>query len=120
MGHAYVHHEDAGKGTWAYVFDTGVFVEHPEFEGRAIKGYNAWADEEEHVDNFGHGSHVAGTIASKTYGIAKKATVVDVKILRGVVSILGRFLKVAHVWWLTYVSGLWNYRACSRWYRVGS
>jgi oryzin len=32
-------------------------------------------------DAFGHGTHVAGTIASKDYGIAKKASIIAVKVL---------------------------------------
>lgn len=33
------------------------------------------------VDNAGHGTHVAGTIGGKTYGVAKAATLVSVKVL---------------------------------------
>jgi cerevisin len=34
------------------------------------------------VDGNGHGTHVAGTIAGKTFGVAKKANIVAVKVLR--------------------------------------
>lgn len=85
LGQKYVYDESAGGGTWAYVMDTGVLVNNTEFEGRAIKGYNAWP-EDTFDDKFGHGSHVAGIIGSKTFGVVKKATVVDVKVVRGVVS----------------------------------
>ncbi|KAI1807560.1 subtilisin-like protein [Daldinia bambusicola] len=83
LGHNYCYDESAGAGTYAYVLDSGVLTNNSEFEGRAIKGYNSWADTESFDDHFGHGTHVAGTIASKTYGVAKKATVVDVKVVRG-------------------------------------
>ncbi|KAF2794312.1 subtilisin-like proteinase Mp1 [Melanomma pulvis-pyrius CBS 109.77] len=82
LGQKYVYDESAGGGTWAYVLDTGIFVNNTEFEGRAIKGYNAWP-EDTFDDKYGHGSHVAGTIGSKTYGVAKKTTIVDVKVVRG-------------------------------------
>ena len=35
------------------------------------------------TDNAGHGTHVAGIIGSKTYGVAKKTTLVAVKIFEG-------------------------------------
>ncbi|KAH0442434.1 alkaline serine protease alp1 [Colletotrichum camelliae] len=75
----------AGEGSFAYVMDTGVTVTHPEFEGRAFKGYNAWAATGESFDDeFGHGSHVAGTIGAATFGVAKKSTIFDVKVARGI------------------------------------
>ncbi|GJN72374.1 subtilisin-like serine protease [Purpureocillium lilacinum] len=69
----------AGEGTCSYVIDTGVEADHPEFEGRAellksfIDGQNA--------DGNGHGTHVSGTIGSKTYGVAKKTKIYGVKVL---------------------------------------
>jgi subtilisin family serine protease len=33
------------------------------------------------ADGYGHGTHVAGTIGSVTYGIAKKTTLLAVKVL---------------------------------------
>ncbi|KAK6957976.1 hypothetical protein Daesc_000768 [Daldinia eschscholtzii] len=91
-GHKYCYDDSAGAGTYAYVLDSGVLTNNSEFEGRAIKGYNSWTGEESFDDHFGHGTHVAGTIASKTYGVAKKATIVDVKVVRG-----EGYSTVAHV-----------------------
>ncbi|KAI1487265.1 peptidase S8/S53 domain-containing protein [Biscogniauxia mediterranea] len=82
-GHAYTYDDSAGEGTFAYVLDTGVMIENSELQGRAIRGYNAWPNEP-FEDSFGHGSHVAGIIASASYGVAKKATIVDVKVARSV------------------------------------
>jgi oryzin len=100
-GSDYVYDSVAGEGTFAYIIDTGmiwrqllhnsvetnmdtgVLDTHEEFEGsRAIKGYNAVPDVPfEDVD--GHGTHVAGTICGKTYGVAKKASCVSIKVFNG-------------------------------------
>jgi len=70
-----------GEGVTAYVVDTGVNVHHEEFGGRAVWGATIPTGDEDEDGN-GHGTHVAGTIASKTYGVAKKAKIVAVKVLR--------------------------------------
>ena len=61
--------------------DTGISVSHEEFDGRASLAYNAVGGE--HVDNVGHGTHVAGTIGGITYGVAKKAELLSVKVFEG-------------------------------------
>lgn len=69
------------KKQLAYVIDTGVNIKHEEFEGRAVWGATIPTGDEDEDGN-GHGTHVAGTIGSKTYGVAKKAKIVAVKVLR--------------------------------------
>lgn len=34
----YVYDESAGEGTYAYIIDTGIDIDHPDFEGRATFG----------------------------------------------------------------------------------
>ncbi|GCD97048.1 S8 family peptidase [Embleya hyalina] len=65
----------------AYVIDSGVNKNHAEFEGRASFGYDFVDNDADASDCFWHGTHVAGTIAGKTVGIAKKAKVVAVRAL---------------------------------------
>ncbi|KAI0130319.1 alkaline serine protease [Xylariales sp. AK1849] len=76
----YVYDDSAGKDTWAYVINTGIQVDHPEFEGRATWLAN-YVPDEAAEDLHGHGTHVAGTIGSKTHGVAKKTNLIAVKIL---------------------------------------
>jgi subtilisin family serine protease len=76
---SYTYDDSAGNGTCVYVLDTGVEASHPEFQGRAkqIKTFITG----DNTDGNGHGTHVAGTIGSKTYGVAKKTKIFGVKIL---------------------------------------
>lgn len=71
---------NAGKGTKIFVIDTGIEVNHPEFEGRAHWGINLIEGSPD-TDENGHGTHCAGVIAGAHVGIAKKAKVVAVKAL---------------------------------------
>ncbi|ODV93490.1 hypothetical protein PACTADRAFT_46791 [Pachysolen tannophilus NRRL Y-2460] len=76
----YLYDDEGGKGVTAYVIDTGIYIEHNQFEGRAKWGKTIPAGNQD-KDDHGHGTHCAGTIASKDYGIAKNAEVVAVKVL---------------------------------------
>lgn len=77
----YLYDSEGGEGVTSYIIDTGINIKHTEFSGRAIWGATIpYGDED--VDGNGHGTHCAGTIASDTYGVAKKANVVAVKVLR--------------------------------------
>ncbi|BAS10899.1 extracellular serine proteinase [Arthrobacter sp. Hiyo4] len=71
----------AGAGVNAYVVDTGVLASHSEFAGRVAAGWTAVADGRGSGDCNGHGTHVAGTVAGTTYGVAKAATIVPVRVL---------------------------------------
>ncbi|KAI9243648.1 serine protease 1 [Sporodiniella umbellata] len=77
----YEHDPEGGEGVKVYVIDTGINVDHVDFEGRAIWGHTVPRGDVDEDGN-GHGSHCAGTIAGKRYGIAKKAHPVAVKVLR--------------------------------------
>ncbi|KAJ9049035.1 proteinase B [Entomophthora muscae] len=68
-----------GAGVNVYVVDTGIMVNHPEFQGRARFGARFIGSNDE--DENGHGTHCAGTIASKSYGVAKQANLIAVRVL---------------------------------------
>jgi subtilisin family serine protease len=75
----YYYDDSAGAGTTAYVVDTGIDTAHPDFQGRALWGSNHVDGDDS--DGHGHGTHVAGTIGGATYGVAKRTTLVAVKVL---------------------------------------
>lgn len=77
----YSYDSEGGKGVKVYVIDTGINIAHVDLEGRAIWGATI-PDNDEDEDGNGHGSHCAGTIAGKRYGVAKLAQPVAVKVLR--------------------------------------
>ena len=70
-----------GTGVNAYVIDTGVMVGHSDFNGRAQNGWDFVDNDSVANDCNGHGTHVAGTIASTTWGVAKNATVTGIRVL---------------------------------------
>lgn len=70
-----------GTGATVYVFDTGIRATHTEFTGRIVTGYTSIEDGQGTNDCNQHGTHVAGTIAGSVLGVAKKASVVPVRVL---------------------------------------
>jgi aqualysin 1 len=72
----------SGFGVQVYVLDSGIRTTHTEFSNnnRASCGFNAIQDES-CQDFCGHGTHVAGIVGGKTYGVAKDVTLIAVKIL---------------------------------------
>lgn len=79
LAFTYNFEDTAGNGVDVYVIDTGINTAHQSFGGRASFGFAA--DGLPEVDDQGHGTHCAGTIASKDFGVAKAANVIAVKVL---------------------------------------
>lgn len=77
----YLYAAEGGEGVDVYVIDTGCYIDHVDFEGRAKWGKTI-PEGDEDVDGNGHGTHCSGTIAGKKYGVAKKANIYAVKVLR--------------------------------------
>ncbi|MFB8772607.1 S8 family peptidase [Streptomyces broussonetiae] len=77
----YTYPDSAGTGVTVYVIDTGVRITHSQISGRAFNGYDAVDGDNVAQDGNGHGTHVATTVAGTTYGVAKKARIVGVRVL---------------------------------------
>jgi cerevisin len=76
----YLYAAEGGEGVDVYVVDTGTYIEHVDFEGRAFWGKTIVPNDPDEDGN-GHGTHCSGTIAGAKYGVAKKAHVYGVKVL---------------------------------------
>jgi subtilisin family serine protease len=67
-----------GAGVRAFIVDTGIRTTHTNFGGRASWGTDCTGEGQS--DGNGHGTHVAGTVGSATYGIAKGVSLIAVKV----------------------------------------
>lgn len=70
-----------GSGVNAYVIDTGVLISHGDFGGRAVSGWDFVDNDGDASDCNGHGTHVAGTVGSTTWGVAKNVNITAVRVL---------------------------------------
>jgi len=79
-----------GAGVHVYVLDTGIFVGHSDFGGRAIPTLDTTVNPDQVCsesdntcasDGHGHGTHCAGTVGGASYGVAKQAKLHAVKVL---------------------------------------
>ncbi|KAL8910761.1 MAG: hypothetical protein Q9171_003973 [Xanthocarpia ochracea] len=87
----YMYEASAGLGTFVYVFEGGVNWNHLEFEGvphedyivPTVKGKDGKSITDFGDQNDGHGTGVTSSIVGKYYGVAKRVTVVSVKVSAG-------------------------------------
>lgn len=75
-----------GQGVTIEVVDSGVDLDHPEFSGRLLEGFDFVDMDRTPEDDFGHGTHVAGILAGAddgagVWGIAPEAWILPVRVL---------------------------------------
>jgi len=75
-----------GSGVDVAVLDTGIFYSHPDLASSYAGGYDFVNNDNDPLDDNGHGTHVAGIIASRKnglgmVGVAPEASLYGVKVL---------------------------------------
>ena len=82
LDHKFTIPSTAGKGVNIYIIDSGINLDHVDFEGRASCGASFCSAPgcEDCLDRNGHGSHVAGIAGGKKFGVAKKSNLIAVKV----------------------------------------
>ncbi|EPS43346.1 hypothetical protein H072_2669 [Dactylellina haptotyla CBS 200.50] len=79
LSFTYTFDDNSGAGVDVYDLDSGININHVEFEGRAKHLFSVFGQDFE--DRFGHGTHTAGTIGSRAYGVAKKVNIFNCRVL---------------------------------------
>lgn len=84
-----VHTYNTGTGVKVAIIDTGIYYNHPDLAGKYIEydSYDFVNDDVDPIDDNGHGTHVAGTIAALlgnnegVIGVAPGAQIIALKVL---------------------------------------
>lgn len=78
--------ENKGKGAKVALIDTGIDYHHTDLDGNYAGGYDFVNDDDDPMDDDGHGTHCAGIIAAEdddegVVGVAPEASLYAVKVL---------------------------------------
>jgi hypothetical protein len=73
-------YKSTGRGVNVYVIGSGIRFSHQEFEGRARLGVDVVGDGRDGVDCYGLGTHSASIIAGASFGVAKEANLIAVRV----------------------------------------
>jgi len=87
IGAGFVHDKDnKGAGIRVAIIDTGIDYNHPDLDANYKGGYDFVDDDNDPMDDHGHGTHVAGTVAAEdndtgVVGVAPGANLYALKVL---------------------------------------
>lgn len=70
-----------GDGVNVAIIDTGIDYRHPDLSGVYNGGYNFVSNNDKPFDGNGHGTHVSGTVAGCSTGVAPSANIYALKVL---------------------------------------
>jgi hypothetical protein len=72
-----------GSGFSVAVIDTGINYEHPSLADNYIGGYDFVNNDDDPIDDAGHGTHVSGTVGSTdaNFGVAPDVDLISLKVL---------------------------------------
>lgn len=92
-----------GAGVNAYVIDSGITYNHPEFGGRALFGADLVEDNNfpRGADCIGHGTSVAGILGGATFGVAKQVKLYSVRVSKCTNGRADRSVFLAGMDWVT-------------------
>lgn len=96
-GSHYVYHQAAGEDINVYVVDTGAQTENSEFTSGVIKRWlYAYDCPPAEIDDYpgGHGTCSASKVAGVNFGVAKKASLIIVRLKMNASSMLSGYVKV--------------------------
>lgn len=79
---SFVFHSNAGNGVDVYIVDSGIDSHHPAFISRRIQKIADLTSKPIPIgDPHGHGTAMAGIIASEMFGVMKKANLLDLRVV---------------------------------------
>lgn len=70
-----------GSGVTVAIIDSGITPDHTEFGDRIVAAVNFYSLADSAVDEHGHGTHVASTVAGTNVGVAPAADIVALRVL---------------------------------------
>jgi len=86
VGFVQTHQYNTGEGVKVAILDTGIYYDHPDLATNYAGGYDFVNNDNDPMDDNGHGTHVAGTIAAISndigvVGVAPEASLYALKVL---------------------------------------
>ena len=86
IGAGVVHSSNKGTDIKVAIIDTGIDYNHPDLDDNYVEGYDFVNSDDDPMDDNGHGTHVAGTVAALdndigVVGVAPEASLYALKVL---------------------------------------